>query len=59
MKAKRAKQLITKPERRDVLIRRVDAELWRGARVAAMERGITMAAWLEDVIRREVPHVCK
>lgn len=44
-----AKQ-IKQAERRDVLIRRVDMTLWRSARIAAMECGMTMAQWLEGLI---------
>lgn len=48
---KRTKQAKQVDERRDVLIRRVDMVLWRRARVAALECGVTMAQWIEDAVR--------
>lgn len=42
----------TPDERRDVTIKDVSVTFWRAARLAAMERGQSMAAWLESVPKR-------
>jgi hypothetical protein len=56
--AKRAK--LSKPqtdERRDVTVKAVSVYTWRRARIEAMERGQTMAAFIEGLIESEVNHV--
>jgi hypothetical protein len=43
-------------ERRDITVKAVSIQTWRRARIEAMERGVTMAAFIEGLIESEVNH---
>lgn len=41
-------------ERIDITIKQVDIEVWKAARLAQLEDGVTMAQWIEDAIRNQL-----